>query len=1018
MGISAVIINMGGAIVKSIVKMWLGDNDSLEPVSDNLIDLFTKNSINVYDSRSLVRNFESIGDKIAGNFISIFDEFNIEEGSKIAISEEVSRVISNFKITHELLLKISNNPKELYNRLLNSTESYKKYFGEAEQQLYIRCLDLSSQYIIDIAPNLPNYTRENFHEIMRRFDKISKKIDELLEETKLITVTSTRKSEQDFERDYRNSIIRKYNKINLFGANNLERNMRIYDLSIAYVDLEVSKYDIDDDDEYKISVSDVFNDNNVVLIKGEAGSGKTTFLQWLSVNTASGGINEKIDALRNFIPIVIELRKIKEWPINLSQYITMMIKDVVSKIPDNWIGNVLKSGHALLLIDGLDEISKNQRENVLLWIEELVETYNLKIIITTRPSVNEKLRCEYTNIEILPMNQRNIEKFIDYWHNAVLIEQGIEKKEDAEIIKKKLNERIYYNEPISKLASNPLLCAMLCALHYKNNLVLPSDRNELYEECCKMLLDSRDSAREIKIFDKIELNYREKRAILDDLAYWMIRNGQVSISIDVAKDRIIKKANNMKIIESDLDIHNLLKYFIERSGVIREPEIRVIDFLHKTFQEYMAAKEASNQGDWGLLVENADKESWYETIILAISFASEKNADFVIKELLKKANSASPNSIGYKLIAMACTESALGVSPKVRESVERVTKELIPPKMSQCKEIAMAGTLAIPYLSYKENYTDNEQIACIRTLKIIGSRSTLPIVTTYINKNVSKPVLIEIERLLRTVNRREVGRCDLGDAIIKHILITSDNMLLEINHTFLTSISEVPNVTSKLKELNTINTVKINNFNGEVFEYMPFHDRLKILCIEGNFRSFKLLSNIKTLEYLSIVNTDSEFDIYELKKYKNLRTLRKLCISIQNDIYFNPNEFENFKRIEELEISFNASKIEFFISGLSEYTNLKKLKLGGKFVTDLELEELTFIKNLEYLELECSSDLLQGIITCLTDLYNLRKITFNIDKSIIDEDDLVESFKLFLPECDINFTVIEKRIDDLNYIEQ
>lgn len=1007
MDMFATTINIGGAIVKSLVKLWLKDDNSIEPLSDTLIELFTNNSINIINSRSLSRDFENIGDKIAENFISVFTEFNIEEGSKVAVSDEVSKVIKNLKINHKVLLEISNNPKELYDRLLNSSENYKKYFGEEERRLYLRCLDLSAQYIIDIAPKLPNYTRENFHEIMRRFDITLKKIDQLLEEAKLITVTSRIKTEQDFERDYRNSIIRKYNKINLFGANNLERNMRIYDLSIAYVDLEISRYDSYDEYEYKISISDVFNDSNVVLIKGEAGSGKTTLLQWLSVNIASGGISEKIDALRDFVPFVIELRKIKEWPINLYQYINMMIKDVASNIPDNWINNTLNSGQALLLIDGLDEISKNEREKVLLWIEELVETYSLRIIITARPSVKETLICEYSEFEILPMNQINIEKFIDYWHNSVLIEQGIEKEECVQVIKKKLIDRIYYNEPISRLASNPLLCAMLCALHHKNNLVLPSDRNELYEECCKMLLDSRDSVREIKIFDAVDLNYREKRAILDDLAYWMIRNGRVSISTETAKDRILTKASNMKIIENDLQLDNLLKYFIERSGVIREPEVGEIDFLHKTFQEYMAAKEASNQGDWGLLVENAGKESWYETIILAISFASEKNTDWVIKELLKKAERDTSNGIGYKLIAMACTESALGVYPEIRKRVEQVTKELIPPQISQCKEIAMAGTLAIPYLGYKDNYSDIEQIACIRVLKIIGSRNALPIVTTYINKDVSMLVMGEIENLIHSVNRREIGRCDLGDAIIKYIFNSLDNRVLEINHTLLTAILEVPDVELKLKDLRLINELRIKNFNGEVYDYMPFNNALKILCIEGNFKNLNFLSRMKSLEYVSITNSNSEFDIYKLAKYRTLNTLRKLRVSIRNDIYLNFNEFENLKNIEELEISFESDKIEFLTSGLSGYSKLKKLKLEGEFVTDLDLEDLKVVKNLEYLELDCQSYFVITVVPWLTCLDKIKSIVFNIDSNIMDEESIMEEFKFFLPECNIKFNIVE-----------
>lgn len=1003
------LLGLGGAIAKSIIKMWIGDDKFIEPTSDKIIDLFTSNSVELMNARILSRSFEDIGDKIAENFDGIFKEYDIEEVSKTAIIDEVSRTLNNYKITHKLLLEISNNPKKLYDVLLKSNQKYKKYFGKKEEELYLRCLDLSTQYIIDIAPQLPNYTKENFHEIIRRFDDISKKIDLLLEEIKLIAVSSNVKSEQNFERDYRSAIIRKHNKITLFGAN-IDRSMRKYNLSVAYVDLEVSRCDedIDEEYEYRISISEVFDYSNIILIIGEAGSGKTTLLQWLAVKSASGEIEEKIQSLYNSIPFVIELRKIKEWPIDLEQHIGTLMKDVVvSKIPENWVRNVLESGNALLLIDGFDEISKKQRENVLNWIEELVDTYeDIKVIITSRPSAKEKLINDYTEIEILPMSKNNISKFIDYWHNAVLIEQGLETKEESEIIKNNLIEKIYYNEPVNKLASNPLLCAMLCALHYKNNLTLPSDRNELYEECCKMLLDSRDNARNIKTCDIGELNYREKRAILDELAYWMIRNGKVSIDIELVKERIYRKALNMNIIKCESDIETLVRYFIERSGLIREPENGVIDFIHKTFQEYMAAKEASNQGDWGLLVENAEKDSWYETILLAISFANKKNADLVIEGLLDKARKYDLNSTRYNLISMACTESAIEISKEIRERVKKITQELIPPKLEQCKEIALSGSLVIPYLSDKENYTEIEKKACIRVLRIINSTNTLPMVGTYINANMSMDVEIEIERLLSIANRRDISRCELGDIIIKYILELINGVSLEVNCIFLTSISEVLDVEIKLEKLKNIENLGIKNFNGEIPLYMPFNKNLRNLRIQGNYNNVSFLKKMIKLENLSITTNSKEFDIYELAKYKNLKTLKKLSIFICDNSYITFNKFENLKSIRELNIYLESNNVEIMFYGLNEYKNLKKLKLSSRYVLDLDLTDLNSINNLECLEIDVTNELLFGIVSYLGEFENLRRLILNfynndVEFNSIVNADSINNLKLLLPDCEV-----------------
>ena len=48
-----------------------------------------------------------------------------------------------------------------------------------------------------------------------------------------------------------------------------------------------------------------------------------------------------------------------------------------------------------------------------------------------------------------------------------------------------------------------------------------------------------------------------------------------------------------------------LRYLLERSGVIREPVVGRIDFVHRTFQEYLAGKQAAEKHLMEFLVRNA-----------------------------------------------------------------------------------------------------------------------------------------------------------------------------------------------------------------------------------------------------------------------------------------------------------------------------------------------------------------------------------------------------------------------------
>lgn len=58
----------------------------------------------------------------------------------------------------------------------------------------------------------------------------------------------------------------------------------------------------------------------------------------------------------------------------------------------------------------------------------------------------------------------------------------------ADELKKKLAE----NPPLNRLATNPLMCAMICALHRQRQQKLPESQSELVEALCHTLLHRRE----------------------------------------------------------------------------------------------------------------------------------------------------------------------------------------------------------------------------------------------------------------------------------------------------------------------------------------------------------------------------------------------------------------------------------------------------------------------------------------------------------------------------------------------
>ena len=138
-----------------------------------------------------------------------------------------------------------------------------------------------------------------------------------------------------------------------------------------------------------------------------------------------------------------------------------------------------------------------------------------RFIISSRPFAIREGWIEsrtFEDAELQPMDLPDILRFVEQWHAAVREElRNAEEKEDTDRLGLKLSEVIKKNKSIRELATNPLLCAAICALFRERHQQLPSDRIELYEACCQMLLERRDREQQLLVEERDypALSYRQ-----------------------------------------------------------------------------------------------------------------------------------------------------------------------------------------------------------------------------------------------------------------------------------------------------------------------------------------------------------------------------------------------------------------------------------------------------------------------------------------------------------------------------
>src|SRR5262249_14450380 len=325
----------------------------------------------------------------------------------------------------------------------------------------------------------------------------------------------------------------------------------------------------------------------------------------------------------------------------------------------------------------------------------------------------------FGEFELLSMTLDDVRAFVSHWHEAMRSgSRDTDERAELDAYERQLTERITARRYLRALAETPLLCALLCALHRDRRGQLPSNRMELYDVALEMLLERRDA--ESEVVADTQLSRTEKTLLLQDLAYWLLRNGWTDADKQQVIGRIGSKLQSMAQVSATPEA--VYRSLLERSGLIREPVADRVDFVHRTFQEYLAAQEALAAGDTGVLVNNAHLDQWREVVIMAAGHAYAPVREALLSELVERGRRASSDRDKLSLLAVACLETSPELSTGLREEIRARVRYLLPPRnVTAAKSLAAAGDFVVDLLAEAEPRTAREAAATIRAAALIGS---------------------------------------------------------------------------------------------------------------------------------------------------------------------------------------------------------------------------------------------------------------------------------------------------------
>ncbi|WP_017586668.1 NACHT domain-containing protein [Nocardiopsis ganjiahuensis] len=731
-------LKLGVAVVKAACGIWIG-NPIAENAATTVVDLVQEKVTGRRDQRRLERKFAEIEESIAERVLGYLDhEFHgLAENEREAAVLAVADTFERAGLTDRILFEQDLDPLYLERYVRGKAPGATRDLGGAGVALYDRVLPESCAYVMATLGTLPRFQAGAFTELLRRESLVLGKLDELLDRIPK-EVGRKEDTEAAFETAYRRKAAERWDVLELFGT---EANTRNYPLTLAYLSLRVSwdqrwreQLGLGDGSESlpsgDLRVEQALAEHDRTFLRGPAGTGKTTLLRWVGVRASRGDFPEAMSSWNGLVPFMVPLRqyvgeKLPE-PVDFVRHTGRHLAD---QAPQGWVTSVLAAGRGIVLVDGVDELPQSQREAARRWLRELMADFpGCRYVVTTRPGAAKESWLEaegFVSAELQPLTDRDVRSFIHHWHEAVRSEVADEtERELLTAYERELTGKVMGQRHLRTIASTPLLCALLCALYRDRHTSLPRDRMEVYEAALAMLLKDRDQQRGI---EGVELSRKELVLLLQELARWLVINGSSDAPTSTAQRQVARVLAGMHRVEEEPE--EVFTHLIVRSGLLQCPTVDRVSFLHRTFEEYLAAKAIVEEDSFPLLVGKAHDDQWHEVVVMAAGHATPAQREELVTGLLDRADQVKKHHDRLLLVAFACLETSPQLAQRLREEVEERVRSILPPRTKDhVHALGLVGESALPLLVKTPPKNAREAAKTIEAASLIGGPNSVPVI--------------------------------------------------------------------------------------------------------------------------------------------------------------------------------------------------------------------------------------------------------------------------------------------------
>ncbi len=537
-----------------------------------------------------------------------------------------------------------------------------------------------------------------------KFDKNSKiSIDNSVNTTNVGLLDTSSPDSTSLKKSYLNSIFEQCRQLSLTGVDKRVASSEkeamlsldaVYTALLTFTTEDHKKFLRGESHERETSCQSALEQLNLhskLVLQGEPGSGKSTFVNFVTLCMAGELLDSKntgLNLLSTPIPGDDDEKRPQTWEHGALLPVRIILRDFAARgLPP--VGEKATSGHlwsfieselalkeyathlkkellengGIVLLDGLDEVpdAKKRRIQIKQAVEDFANVYpGCRMMVTSRTYAYQEQDWRlagFSETILAPFSKGQINSFIEHWYVHIANTRGMN-TENALGRAEQLKHAIFSSNRLRSLSERPLLLTLMASLHAWRGGSLPEKREELYDDTVDLLLDwwekpktVRSADGEIKIIQPslaewLNVDRDKVRKLLNELAFKAhASQPEIVGTADISEGDLVSGMMRLKK-SPDENPAKLMDYISQRAGLLLPRGVGVFTFPHRTFQEYLAACHLTDSGfpqEPAALVRK-DPSRWREVVLLAAAKAV-RGASFAIWSLVDELCQSCPSDV-------------------------------------------------------------------------------------------------------------------------------------------------------------------------------------------------------------------------------------------------------------------------------------------------------------------------------------------------------------------------------------